>query len=50
MSQADVFAVFGEHVERLRELLRAVVGALPLQRDCPCTRVHDGMTLPMDLP
>jgi 5'-methylthioadenosine phosphorylase len=50
VSQADVFAVFGEHVERLRELLRAVVGALPLQRDCPCPRVHDGMTLPVDLP
>jgi len=50
VNQADVFAVFGEHVERLRGLLLAVVGALPLQRDCPCTRVHDGMALPMALP
>jgi 5'-methylthioadenosine phosphorylase len=48
--QSEVFAVFGEHVQRLRALLQAVVGELPLQRDCPCMRIHDGMMLPIDLP
>jgi 5'-methylthioadenosine phosphorylase len=50
VSQADVFAVFGAHVERLRALLSDVVGGLPLERTCECTRVHDGMTLPIELP
>jgi 5'-methylthioadenosine phosphorylase len=50
VSQAQVFRVFAEHSERLRLLLGTVVGALPAERDCPCTRVHDGMTLPIELP
>jgi 5'-methylthioadenosine phosphorylase len=50
VSQAEVFRVFAEHTERLRELLREVVAGLPMERDCGCPDVHDGMTLPIALP
>jgi 5'-methylthioadenosine phosphorylase len=50
VSQAEVFRVFAEHTDRLRDLLRAVVAGLPLERDCACLAVHDGMTLPVELP
>ena len=50
VSQAEVFATFGAHVERLRDLLGGVVARLPVERDCACTRVHDGMSLPVELP
>ena len=48
--QAEVFALFGEHVVRLRDLLYSVVGALPDERTCPCTRALDGLPLPFALP
>ena len=50
VSQAEVFAVFAEHSERLRLLLQEVVGSLSPERGCACTRVHDDMTLPFELP
>lgn len=50
VSQAEVFRVFAEHTDRLRELLRAVVAGAPLDRDCACPDVHAGMTLPVELP
>jgi 5'-methylthioadenosine phosphorylase len=50
VSQAEVFRVFAEHIDRLRELLRGVVAGLPLDRDCACVDVHEGMTLPIELP
>jgi 5'-methylthioadenosine phosphorylase len=50
VSQAEVFRVFAEHTERLRELLRSIVAGLPLDRDCACLDVHAGMTLPIELP
>jgi 5'-methylthioadenosine phosphorylase len=50
VSQAEVFRVFAEHTDRLRGLLRGIVAGLPLERDCGCVRVHDGMTLPVELP
>jgi 5'-methylthioadenosine phosphorylase len=50
VSQSEVFAVFAEHSERLRGLLQEVVGSLVAERGCPCVRVHDDMTLPIDLP
>jgi 5'-methylthioadenosine phosphorylase len=50
VSQAEVFRVFAEHTDRLRELLRGVVAGLSLDRDCACRSVHDGMTLPVELP
>ncbi len=50
VSQAEVFALFGRHVERLRELLYQVVPALPEQRTCPCGSALDGIRLPFRLP
>ncbi|MGI8614085.1 MAG: S-methyl-5'-thioadenosine phosphorylase [Nocardioidaceae bacterium] len=50
VSQAEVFAVFAEHTERLRGLLAGVVGMVGSARDCGCPRVHDGMSLPIELP
>lgn len=50
VSQEEVFALFAEHLDRLRELLYAVVPALPTKRACPCGSVLDGMRLPIELP
>jgi 5'-methylthioadenosine phosphorylase len=50
VSQAEVFRVFAEHTDRLRDLLRAFIADLPTDRDCPCPDVHEGMTLPVALP
>jgi 5'-methylthioadenosine phosphorylase len=46
VSQEEVFAVFSEHVGRLRDLLRQVVAELPAKRDCPCASALDGLSLP----
>ncbi len=50
VTQAEVFAIFARHVERLRELLYAAVPALPVERSCPCTSALDGLPLPFELP
>lgn len=50
VSQEEVFALFAEHVDRLRSLLFSVIPALPTTRTCPCPNVLDGMRLPIDLP
>jgi 5'-methylthioadenosine phosphorylase len=50
VAQEEVFRVFAENVEKLRELLFAAVAALPTERSCPCTRAHDGIELPITLP
>ncbi|REF35783.1 S-methyl-5'-thioadenosine phosphorylase [Thermasporomyces composti] len=50
VSQEEVFAVFREHVSRLRDLLRLVVAELPVERDCPCAFALDGLSLPFELP
>jgi 5'-methylthioadenosine phosphorylase len=50
VSQAEVFALFAEHVTDLRELLYAVVPALPADRSCPCGSALDGLRLPFTLP
>jgi 5'-methylthioadenosine phosphorylase len=50
VSQAEVFRVFAEHSDRLRQLLRGAVETLPADRDCACPDVHAGMTLPVALP
>ncbi|WP_127784996.1 S-methyl-5'-thioadenosine phosphorylase [Rhodococcus sp. X156] len=46
----DVFAEFGRNIGRLKDLVRAAIAAAPVERDCPCGRVHDGITLPITLP
>jgi 5'-methylthioadenosine phosphorylase len=50
VAQEEVFRVFAENVQKLRELLFAVVVALPTERGCLCTRAHDGIALPITLP
>ncbi|MEV4437584.1 S-methyl-5'-thioadenosine phosphorylase [Streptomyces sp. NPDC049577] len=52
VSHAEVLRVFGENIGRLREVLFDVVAALPKteDRDCLCTRVHDGWELGIELP
>ncbi len=50
VTQEEVFRVFGENTDRLRALLLDAVAALPADRDCPCGRALDGITLPIPLP
>ncbi|HVQ93371.1 MAG TPA: S-methyl-5'-thioadenosine phosphorylase [Mycobacteriales bacterium] len=50
VDQEEVFRVFGENVAKLRDLLFAVIPALPAERSCLCTHAHDGLTLPITLP
>jgi 5'-methylthioadenosine phosphorylase len=51
VAQRDVFEVFAEHSQRLREFICQVVPALPSgSRACLCARSHDGIELPMPLP
>lgn len=50
VTQEEVFAEFGRNVTRLRELVFAAIATLPEERDCPCPRALDGITLPFDLP
>jgi 5'-methylthioadenosine phosphorylase len=50
VTHAQVLAEFEKNIRHLRELLLAVVPALPVERSCPCSAVHDGVVLPVDLP
>ena len=50
VSQDEVFAAFGRNVERLRQLLFAVIPRLPARRTCACAGALDGMQLPFALP
>jgi len=50
VTQEEVFRAFGENVARLRELVLAIIAALPAERRCPCPGALDGITLPFELP
>jgi len=50
VTQEEVFRAFGENVARLRELVLAIIAALPAERSCPCPDALDGITLPFELP
>jgi 5'-methylthioadenosine phosphorylase len=50
VTQEEVLAEFGRNIGRLRELVFAVIAALPEDRDCPCPNALDGITLPFSLP
>lgn len=50
VTQAEVFEVFKENIERLRELLTGVIAGLPERRDCACSRSLDGLDVPFELP
>ncbi len=46
VTQEEVFRVFEDNVARLRTLLYEVIGRLPRERTCPCSRALDGIDLP----
>ncbi|WP_370413242.1 S-methyl-5'-thioadenosine phosphorylase [Streptomyces fradiae] len=52
VSHTEVLRVFGENVGRLRDVLFDAVDALPatVDRDCLCTRAHEGWDLGIELP
>jgi 5'-methylthioadenosine phosphorylase len=53
VDQAAVFEVFAANIDRLKALLADTVPTLPAQGErpgCECASVHDGMTLPFELP
>ncbi len=50
VSQEEVFRVFADNVERLRNLLVGVVERLPQQRECPCGHALDGIETGVALP
>jgi 5'-methylthioadenosine phosphorylase len=50
VAQDEVFRVFADNIERLRELVLSTVAALGPQGDCRCARAHDGLTIPIELP
>jgi len=50
VTHEEVFRVFAANVTRLRHVLLQAIQDLPLDRDCPCGRALDGLTLPFALP
>jgi 5'-methylthioadenosine phosphorylase len=50
VTMEEVFRVFRENTERLRELLLAAIAVLPAERTCPCVSTLDGVALPFELP
>jgi 5'-methylthioadenosine phosphorylase len=50
VTHEEVMTVFAENLTRLRSLLFAVIGAMPVDRDCSCPSTLDGLTLPIELP
>lgn len=50
VEQADVFAMFAANIERLKLILRGVVGSLPDPDGCSCATWSEGMQLDYELP
>jgi 5'-methylthioadenosine phosphorylase len=50
VSQAEVLAVFGQNIGRMRGLLMTLIANLPQERSCPCPHALDGLDLPIELP
>lgn len=50
VTMEEVFRVFRENTDRMRELLLAAVAVLPQERTCACASTLDGLTLPIQLP
>jgi 5'-methylthioadenosine phosphorylase len=50
VAQEEVFAVFGQNIERLRSLVLEAVKLLPEERRCLCASAVDGIDLPFELP
>ncbi|ATW47342.1 S-methyl-5'-thioadenosine phosphorylase [Streptomyces peucetius] len=50
VSQEEVFEVFAQNVQQLRKIILETVKELPEERTCGCSRVLEGMTIPLELP
>ncbi len=50
VTQEEVFRVFGQNTARLRDVLFAVLAALPVERTCPCPHALDGIDHDLVLP
>jgi len=51
VGQEEVFATFARNIDRVKDLLAGVVGALPVPgADCACASWADGLDLPYELP
>jgi len=50
VTHAEVLAMFGRSVERLKTVLAAAVERLPADGDCACQTALDGLPLPFELP
>jgi 5'-methylthioadenosine phosphorylase len=50
VTQEEVFRVFAENTERMRDLVLRSAAALELDRRCPCADALDGIELPIELP
>ncbi|MFI6821647.1 S-methyl-5'-thioadenosine phosphorylase [Micromonospora sp. NPDC050187] len=50
VTHEEVFRVFGENTDRLRDILLDAVAALPAERECTCASALDGIKLPFPLP
>lgn len=50
VDQAQVFAMFDQHIGRLKTLLAGVVAGLPAAADCGCADWLEDVTLPFELP
>ena len=50
VTQDEVFRVFAENTRPAAGRAAAGAAALPAERDCPCGRSLDGITLPFALP
>jgi 5'-methylthioadenosine phosphorylase len=50
VTQEEVFAVFREHLETVRRLVRSVIVSLPKDTTCGCGHSLDGIDLAFELP
>ncbi|MER5310700.1 S-methyl-5'-thioadenosine phosphorylase [Streptomyces sp. NPDC002773] len=50
VTHEDVLKVFGQNIDRLRPVLANALKALPVERDCLCSRVLDGVDTGIELP
>jgi 5'-methylthioadenosine phosphorylase len=50
VTQEEVFRVFAENTERMRDLVLRAAVALDLDRPCLCANALDGIRLPFELP
>ena len=50
VSQDEVFRVFAQNTERLKDLVLTTVTTLPAERTCACSQALHGLELPFELP